>query len=250
MNNSIFLLHPAHASFLDNSNRKLFGVTVGQIILLLIVAVICAGLGGGMTVYAVNEQTVQDTLAQNGVQALATITDGRVSRGRSTSYYLEYRYDAEVNGDLRTFTREESVSRDLYDRAEIGGHLTVRYMPDDPATARAIDQPFNGLIFILMGLAFVAGSVIGIYALIRQYRRDRLLERDGQILTGSITKSSVSGYGNKRQVHIKYEFHSPLGVPLKGSQSQRRRDLEKYDLPPEGTRVAVVYCDDNTYRVL
>jgi hypothetical protein len=56
--------------------------------------------------------------------------------------------------------------------------------------------------------------------------------------------------GNKRQVNIRYEFNSPLGVPLNGSQSERRRDLNKNDLPPEGTQVAVVYLDDKTYRLL
>jgi hypothetical protein len=250
MNNTTFLLHPAHAGFLDNSNRRLFGVTRVHLILIGVIALLCIGLGVGMISHAITEQAVRDSLAQNGVEALATITDGHMTRGRSNSYYLEYSYDAKVNGDLQSFTREESVSRELYERAEIGSHMTIHYLPDDPGTARILDDAFNGVIFLVIGLALAGGSLVGMYVLMRQYRRDRMLERDGQILTGSITKSSVSGYGNKRQVTIHYEFHSPLGVPLKGSQSQRRRDLDRQDLPPEGTRVAVVYCDDSTYRML
>src|SRR5687768_2878794 len=98
MNNSPFLLHPAHAEFLNGSKRKLVGSSMGSLILLSIVGLICAGLGVGLTAYAINEQTVQDTLAKDGIVKIATVTDGRVTRGRSTSYYLTYTYDVEVDG--------------------------------------------------------------------------------------------------------------------------------------------------------
>lgn len=250
MNQSIFLIHPAHAGFLDNTQRQIFGVTKTELILMIIVGLLCAGLGVGMSAYSINEQNVQDNLAKNGIETLATVRDGRVSRGKSTTYYLEYTYDAKVNGDTRTFQNEESVSRDLYDHSEIGGHITVRYLPEDPATVRALDGSYNGMILVLIGSVMVIGGAWLTVSMYRMYQKDRRLERDGQIITGSVVKSSVSGAGNKRQVNIRYEFNSPLGVPLKGSQSQRRSDLNKEDLPFEGLRVAVVYLNDKTYRIL
>lgn len=249
MNNSPFLLHPAHTAFLNGSKRKLVGSSMGSLIMLAIVGLICAGLGLGMTAYALNEQAVYDALAKNGVTKLATVTDGRFSKGRSTTYYLTYSYEVEVNGEFQTFSREETVSANLYDKSDIGDHISVRYLPDDPGTARAIDEPFNGVILIVVGIAFIVGALYLILSHVRQYRRDRILESEGQVISGSVVKSRISGVGNKRQLHVQYEFLSPVSVTLKGKQSQRRRDVEAADVPP-GTKVAVVYHNDNTFRIL
>jgi hypothetical protein len=249
MNNAPFLLHPAHAEFLNNSKRKLVGSSIGSLILLSIVGLICAGLGLGLTAYAINEQTLQDSLAQNGIVKLAIVTDGHVTRGRSTSYYLTYTYDAEVNGEFETFTREESVSSTLYNKSDIGDRISIRYLSSDPGTARAVDEPFRGIVFVGIGAVFV---LLGAYVMLshaRQYRRDRRLENDGQIVSGTILNSSTRGRGNKRQLHVQYEFHSPYGAVLTGKQSAARRDVEPSNLPP-GTKVAVVYYDDNIFRML
>lgn len=249
MNTSPFLLHPAHAEFLNNSKRKLVGSTIGSLILLSIVGLICAGLGLGLTAYAINEQTLQDSLAQNGIVKLAVVTDGHVTRGRSTSYYITYTYDAEVNGEFETFSREESVSSTLYNKSDIGDRISIRYLPSDPGTARAVDEPFRGIVFVGLGLLFIILGLVVIFSHLRQYRRDRRLENDGQIVTGTILNSSTKGFGNKRQLHVQYEFHSPYGAVLTGKQSAARRDIEPSNLPP-GTKVAVVYYDDSIFRML
>jgi hypothetical protein len=249
LNNSPFLLHPAHAEFLNGTKRKLLGSSMGSLILLSFVGLICAGLGVGLTAYAINEQAVQDTLAQNGIVKLAVVTDGRVTRGRSTSYYLTYTYDVEVNGEFETFSREETVSSTLYNKSDIGDRISIRYLPDDPGTARAVDEPFSGIVYVGLGAVFVLLGAFVMLSHMRQYRRDRRLESDGQIVTGNIINSSTRGRGNKRQLHIQYEFHSPYGVQLTGKQSAARRDVEPTDVPP-GTKVAVVYYDDQIFRML
>jgi hypothetical protein len=249
MNKSLFLLHPAHAEFLNGSKRKLVGSSMGSLILLSIVGLICAGLGLGLTVYAINEQTLQDALAQNGIVKLAVVTDGHITRGRSTSYYLTYSYDVEVDGEFETFSREESVSSTLYNKSDIGGRISIRYLPDDPGNARAIDEPFRGIVYVGLGIVFVGLGLYVMFSHIRQYRRDRRLESDGQIVSGNIINSSTKGWGNKRQLHIQYEFHSPYGVQLTGKQSAARRDVEPTDVPP-GTKVAIVYYDDHIFRML
>ena len=249
MNNSLFLLHPSHAGFLDNTNRTLYGSNMRLLIMITILALICAALGVGMTSFALNEQAVQAALTQNGITKIATVTDGHKTTGRTTTYYLTYSYDVDVNGEKQTFTNEETVSADLYDSTAIGAHVSIQYLPDDPATARLIDEPSNNTILVIVGIAFIVGAAYMIFYFVRQYRRDRRLERDGQIITGSIVKSSITGVGNKRQVHIQYTFNSPLGVELKGKQSERRRDVELAAVPP-GTKVAIVYRDDKTFRIL
>jgi uncharacterized protein DUF3592 len=249
MNNSLFLLHPAHAGFLDNTNRTLYGTNMRLLIMISILALICGAIGAGMTSYALNEQAVEQSLAQNGITKIATVTDGHKTSGRSTTYYLTYSYDVDINGQTKEFTNEETVSASRYDSTAIGAHVSIRYLPDDPAMARLLDEPSNNIILVIVGVAFLVGAAFMIFAFVRQYRRDRTLERDGQIITGSVVKSSINGVGNKRQVHVQYTFNSPLGVELKGKQSERRRDVQLADVPP-GTKVAVVYHDDKTFRLL
>lgn len=249
MNSVPFLLQPAHARFLDGSDRKLYGSNMRLLVMITILGLICAALGVGMASYALNEQAVQDALAKNGVQALATVTDGHMTKGRSTTYYLTYSYDAKINGQLQNFTNEEIVSAYLYDSTAIGAHVSIRYLPDDPATSRIVGESSNNFFLVAIGIAFLVGAVYMIFYFIRQYRRDRALERDGQIIMGSIVKSSISGVGNKRQVHIQYTFNSPFGAELKGKQSERRRDVQPTDVPP-GTKVAVVYQNDQIFRAL
>lgn len=249
MNTPPFLLHPAHASFLNGSERKLDGSTTRSLILLSVVGLICAALGLGLTAYAINEQATQDNLAQNGIVALATVTDGRVSRGRTTTYSLTYSYDVEINGEFETFSRQESVSSTLYNKSDIGDRISIRYLPDDPGTARAIDEPFRGIVYVGLGLVFVGLGLTVMFSHARQYRRDRRLESEGQVISGTILNSSIKGFGNKRQLHIQYEFRSPYGVLLTGKQNAARRDVEPTNLPP-GTKIAVVYYDDTIFRML
>jgi uncharacterized protein DUF3592 len=249
MNNSLFLLHPSHAGFLNNTSRTLYGSTMRLLISISILALICGALGVGMTAYALNEQTVQAALAQNGVQALATVTDGVMTRGRTTTYSLTYSYDVKVNGKLQTFTNEQSVSGDLYDSTAIGAHVSIQYLPDDPGTSRIVGESTTNVILVIIGVSFIIGAAYMVFYFVRQYRCDRALERDGQIISGSIVKSSITGVGSKRQVHVQYQFLSPLGTELKGKQSERRRDVQLADIPPE-TKVAVVYRDDKTFRLL
>ncbi|MEO8613156.1 MAG: DUF3592 domain-containing protein [Chloroflexota bacterium] len=252
MNSSLFLLQPAHAGFLNNTSRKLYGSSMRQVILIFILALFCLALGGGMTYYAMNEQTVQAALAKDGVKALATVTDGEKTTGRTTTYSLTYNYDANVNGQVQSFSNSQEVSSMLYDSTAIGAHVSIRYLPDDPATSRILGESTENTFLVILGIAFSLGSIYLIFYFVRQYRRDRTLERAGQIITGTITKSSISGVGGKRQVTVQYTFTSPLltlGEESHGKQSERRRDVQLTDVPP-GTKVAVVYFDDKTFRLL
>jgi hypothetical protein len=249
VNDSLFLLHPSHASFLNNSNRTLYGTNIRLLISITILGLLCSALGVGMTAFTLNERAVQEALSKNGVTKIATVTDGHKTTGRSTTYYLTYSYDVDVNGQTTAFSNEETVSASLYDSTAIGAHVSIRYLPDDPATSRLLDEDSNNTFLIVIGVAFIIGGLFLIFSFARQYRRDRILERDGQIISGSITKSSISGVGNKRQLHIQYQFLSPLGTELEGKQSERRRDVQIESIPP-GTKVAVVYHDDKTFRLL
>jgi hypothetical protein len=251
MNNNLFLLNPSHARFLDGSQRKLMGVNRVQLALIGLVCIITAAVGIGMAAYSISEQTVQEQLASTGILTIADVVDQRYSRGRSTTYYVTYSYEVESgDGQFETFTHEENVSSGLYDRTSIGGHVSIRYLPDDPATARVVDQAFPGWVLLLIGTAFIIGMGYLLLSQIRLYLRDRILEREGQVVNGSIVKSWFVGRGNKRQVYIQYTFNSPYGAELKGKQGERRGDLTKEQLPQEGTKIAVLYHNDSTFRAL
>ncbi|MGB0384951.1 MAG: hypothetical protein ACPGWR_09030 [Ardenticatenaceae bacterium] len=69
----------------------------------------------------------------------AKIVDCRVveSRGKHTTSYTHYiTYQFEDMADRKTFTFEEKVSEEVYNRVSIGKLLTVQYAIADPRLAR------------------------------------------------------------------------------------------------------------------
>lgn len=80
---------------------------------------------------------------------------------------------------------------------------------------------------------------------------DYLLAKNGQLLTGKITRISgrleMPGWFD---LYLEYEFTTPQGKVAKGHATANRLDLQDKPLPQIGTSVAVLYVNALLYRVM
>jgi hypothetical protein len=73
-------------------------------------------------------------LRLRGLETTGVAINRRVSHGRSTSWYLEYRFNARGT----VWIEERRVSRDIYDRYPPGSMVPVTYDPDRPRFNRPL----------------------------------------------------------------------------------------------------------------
>ncbi|MCC5986420.1 MAG: DUF3592 domain-containing protein [Pararhodobacter sp.] len=102
-------------------------------------------------------------LAQHGVEAEATIVslDTRTRRdsdgNRRTTYLVTYRFDLPGGETQRN---RDTVSRGYYRSVSRGDQVTMRYLPDDPATAELErgSARRNSILFGLVALVAAGGT--------------------------------------------------------------------------------------------
>jgi hypothetical protein len=209
--------------------------------------------------YSVYGAYVVNQIAQYGQITMGTVTSRSITRGKSTSYYLTYTYQA-VPGTqaARSYQNKQSVSRGTYDRHPINSRVSVAYLPDDPATSRLggpdredgstlILVPIMGLV-VLIPTAFLAH-------LIKQVFQDREFAQKGHIIGGRLLDVQGVMTGGKNRyfrLDVEYAFLSPQsGREITKRQSTPRNDLKgKKNLPQPGEPVAVLYVDDKHFKML
>ncbi len=85
-------------------------------------------------------------------------------------------------------------------------------------------------------------------------QRERRLSSRGQLIYGTLTSISSNTDGDDFMVLVDYRFVTPQGREIdKGnrySQHYKANHLAKQPLPPVGTRIAIWYVDDKTYKIL
>jgi hypothetical protein len=186
-----------------------------------------------------------------GTYTTAVIVDHRVRSGKSKSYYLTFRYDAPVAGDPRSFTLEENVGRDLYNRLPLGASSQARYLLARPAVASIAWTPKLPLGYPLGSFAAVVVIALSALWLARKWLDLRLLSREGRLIGGQLI-SSQGRRGSKGSytVTLRYRFQTPDGRTLNHEASQTRNDMKQAVLPGYGTPVLVVYVSDKLFQVL
>jgi hypothetical protein len=238
---AVFLLDPDNKPFLQGKRRPSSIAWFPTIILGIMVV---AGLL--FVVFALREFVVYFQLTQG------TVTTAEISQrdiddeGDSTSYSVHFRYQVAGEG----YETRQIVSRDVYNRTEVGSRVEVIYAPSDPATAKmnGTNEPpwlLTGFVFCWNG--FILTIVI---SLVMHYlKRSRLL-REGKLLYGEIVKATFrTDDDNDVHVTVEYGFAAP-GTQnwLTGQQSAIRNDLRKA-LPEQGTPVAVLYLDAHRHML-
>ena len=106
------------------------------------------------------------SLAQQGRVVTATVTDRSHSKEHSSDYYVDYSFLAQN----REITGYQKVSQSKYDQTQIGGPVTITYLPSNPKLQEwgtvtqakvAADRASSGwaLLFLTALFAFSLGVV-------------------------------------------------------------------------------------------
>lgn len=169
------------------------------------------------------------------------------------TYYVTYRYTAPLpQGDRQQFSREESVSSDLYETLKPEQRAIIRYAITDPATAR-LEQAFGppspfiflmsgmGGVFTLIGLVLIGVSLKAIYTASQ-------LIRYGKFAPASIVErwTETDSDGDKTYV-VSYYFNTSEGVPVTAAEYNRLA-YNKYQ-PGDAVRVRYLPNNPQTCRL-
>ncbi len=187
-------------------------------------------------------------LRDKGATVEGVIISQRIDEdSEGDTYYVTYRYTAPLpQGDRQQFSREESVSSDLYEMLKPEKRAIIRYATPDPATAR-LEQSFGpplpfiflmsgmGGVFTLIGLGLVGVSLKAIYTASQ-------LIRYGKFAPASIVErwTETDSDGDKTYV-VSYSFNTSEGVPVTAAEFNRKA----YDKYQPGNMVRVRYLPNN-----
>jgi len=203
---------------------------------LLLIAV-AAILGGVLWFGALPEIR----LALEGRETAARVIDGRVSSGRSTSYYLRYVF-VTANGSSRT--AEGHVSYDTYRSTRSGDVISVVYVPSEPDIQRPVSYDERAALIGLVAM-FGAGLPYTIALVWRAQRRRAITAAlvDRAIRTSaSVDKVSKEflGQGTRR---ISYRYEDAEGRVRKGRSP--RIYPEEAAAYPLGSKAIIAYDPNN-----
>jgi hypothetical protein len=190
-------------------------------------------------------------LETRGKETVGTITNKRYSSSsKSTTYYMTYAYV--VSG--KTYQVEQRISKDIYSVNNLGGKVTARYLPENPAQARlgGDDKDDDGIkigfyILIVAWTGFAVGCVFALNHILRNLK----LTAQGQLVPGRVVGAHISRSKSTYTLHLTYAFKSPTtGRTIQRKESAVRNDLRQTSAPAYGLPVRVLYVDDQTYRVM
>ncbi|MCC7452090.1 MAG: DUF3592 domain-containing protein, partial [Anaerolineae bacterium] len=171
--------------------------------------------------------------------------------------YITYRYPVQSpNSASDYYIREQEVSRDSYNRHPENSAVSVVYLQDDPTFAQLTGQDTDnsareGLLWF--GLLWLGLTGVVLFFMVRAVVQDRWLARHGEIIEGQIVNCSgriTGGKGSYYKLTVEYQFCTPDGRILFGKQNASRNDLRQSVLPATNTPVAVLYADDQHYKLL
>lgn len=146
-----------------------------------------------------NRASMTERLARQGEVVQAKVVDLTVSRGKSTSYYVEYLYDY---GGASVYD-DKSVSQGEYESLTVGNRVPVTVLPSDPYVHRyglvteedARSQQWQGslLAMVLSGLVGVGALAFRSHARGQQAKLENWLARPAQAIHLESKSAGKSG---------------------------------------------------------
>jgi hypothetical protein len=208
---------------------------------------------------SVREAYIVNQIAQYGQITTGTVISRYISRGKSTSYYMTYTFQAALPGQAaRSYQYEQTVSQKNYNQHPEGSKVRIAYFPNDPTMSRlgGPDRDDGSTFAYVLVMAIGTLTVTAFLAYqINQVLRDREFAGKGHIIEGQLLdrQGAMTGGKNKYfRLDVAYRFVSPQGgQEITGRQSTPRNDLKgKKKLPRPGVPVVVLYVDDKHYKML
>jgi hypothetical protein len=253
---NVFLLDPSHRQFIEGKTNRLRSRVRDWIDVILVLLIVFFGgyiFGAGRLVDAIHSQHNLDLLVEQGVN-----TQGAISQ-------VEYQHDSEANHTdafvTYSFTVKGTeysgisiVEPTLYPDLNIGSRIGVRYQIDNPSNTLPISQINaqygNIKSSILYSTLFIIGTLGALYYFYNKHIRLNTLEQKGRLIEGVLVDSSGLEDDNGAYiVTLTYKIHNEDGVELEETASNTRNDL-KNKLPARGTKLIIVYVNDNLLKVL
>jgi hypothetical protein len=124
-------------------------------------------------------------------------------------------------------------------------------------TSIQADSKSTDFQFSLVILQFAINILVLGYPwlrILKRYRNKRMLEQEGILIYGKVfsarTDRAITFQGTKTALRLKYRFLSPTGKQLVKEEAQLWIRSESSAIPAAGTPVAILYIDDNCFRVL
>ncbi|MGB9632594.1 MAG: hypothetical protein ACPL8I_04660 [Chloroflexaceae bacterium] len=187
-------------------------------------------------------------LMNEGVFTRAIITRLEAeSYDTGNEYYIHYRFEAPVGGEVKPFQKKQDVSGDLYQRARVGQPIEVVYWPADPNVTgiKSELRPEYMLYWIWIGIwAFwLVSWMVGVLRLSR--RADHLdeLRNRGQITQGVVFDRWMEQDSDGDKIYcIAYAFQSNDGNIITRAE---KIDYDLYRRYERGTAVRIRYLPDN-----
>lgn len=185
------------------------------------------------------------TMARDGVQAVAVVTDRRIltqtdrDGSRSTRYVVAYRFNPSSD---QTVDGDDQVSRALYDQLAVGQSVTVRFLPDDPArNDLEPDGPWlPAFLLALAGVALVVALGLG-----RMFGGRKLsilrAARAGEVREARVTGHVTTNVQVNGRTQFRFAWTDAAGVPGQSALMDLRA------LPETGS-VVRIYVDPRSGR--
>lgn len=263
-----FLLNPDHADRMIGQSQ-LWSVFKKELFVFLLLLFL-SGCMLLMSLQGLKPLLIGSQIQHSGVAVQADIVQKRTAAaaGRDqVSYFLKYHFTTLYGEQVHA---EQAVNRSTYERFQTGDSAPVKYLPDEPTlsalngSARDNLLDFGNMLIVLIGgIGFVAafGSLVflGWYL----WREEHFFKR-GQLVMGhvlachghlEVTQPSPEveirgpAPGGPYMINLSYAFHSATGKVIKSAAKRQRNDLCGC-LPTFGQPVAVLYLDDQHYKIL
>ncbi|MEO8613157.1 MAG: DUF3592 domain-containing protein [Chloroflexota bacterium] len=217
---------------------------VGSILLIFVIFV---------AAILVLETTFDDTLIRLfGVETQGTIVrkwaEGSADQSNN-QYYVFFEYDVAQ----QHFQRQRPVSLPVFRQLREGDLVAIKYLRTAPATATLSESRLdpNLILILVLGVLGIVISIVNVRVGMQLLNRERTFKELGSVLLGKITQTGGVKYGKTwHNAEIRYQFVSPRGRSITGSAYKTSLPLKKEEIPPVGTRIAVLYVNDQLFHIL
>ncbi len=209
---------------------------------------ILVGVAVFVILFGGNDVRELQTLASHGSRTAGHVYDKRSYSGKQRSYYLYYTLDVgRYHGQDRA-----SVNSSTYDSTNVGGTLTVTYMPANPAIHRygvVTDETAHRALvtWTVLGLLFTAMMGFILWLLESQIRLEQRLIRVGTCTKAQIFSNTPPTRGSRsNQCKVVYRFETDDGRVIQKTQKVSFRRGRQF-IP--GDAYTALYLPTNPKKV-
>jgi hypothetical protein len=251
----VFLVEPRHVGFLKGKPTQFIPIQerhqnhpgfriVGSAILIVMMVI--------AAIQILRSSFDDVAIRLFGVEAQGTIVRKWTEAGlppADDQYFVFFEYDAAQ----QHFQREQHVSLSTFTRLKEGDPVAVRYLRTAPEAATLgeskLDSPRAFILIIC--IVFVIISIANLRLGLRLLDTERKFTEHGSVLYGKIIQTRGTKNGNDwHGAEIQYQFVSPRGKTITSSAYKQAVPLRKSDIPPIGTKIAVLYVNDQLFHIL